>query len=337
MLEKPDLQDEAILACVRADYGIAARAIEFLPLGYDPHAGVYRVTADDGADYFLKVKQGGVDAVSLSVPRFLSDQGIEQVVAPLPTGDGRLNTNVDAFAVILYPYVEGESVMDAGMPDAQWIQLGAVVRKMHSLTLPRELASQIRREDFVPPKIGMLRAVDAQIQAANGVFEDAIQRQMVDVWQQRRERIVTIADRAEAYGKQLEARKLPFVLCHADIHTANVLIDHQKRFHIVDWDGAMFAPKERDLMFVTGAGAGGMVAYGERVKTLFFEGYGEAEVDSMALAYYRCDWVVQDIGEFAHSVFNSDDGDETRANNARLVRGMFNPGETVEVAEQTVV
>jgi spectinomycin phosphotransferase len=124
------------------------------------------------------------------------------------------------------------------------------------------------------------------------------------------------------------------VLCHADIHTANVLYDG-KRFHIVDWDGALLAPKERDLMFTTGAGAGGAVSYDDN-QTLFFKGYGEPEIDRMALAYYRCDWVVQDIGEFGHTIF-SDAGDETRADNARLVRGMFNPGETVEVAEQSTV
>lgn len=337
MLEKPDLQDEAILACLRADYGIAAGDVEFLPLGYDPNAGVYRVTADDDIDYFLKVKQGGVNAVSLAVPRFLSDNGIEQVVAPLPTRDGRLNASIEPFAVILYPFVQGESVMDVGMPDDKWIELGAVVRKLHALSLSPELASQMPRETFVPPKIGMLRAVDATIQAAKGVFEDDIQQATADVWREKREIILRITDRAEDYGKRLQARGLPFVLCHADIHTANILIDGENRFHIVDWDGAMLAPKERDLMFVTGAGAGGMVAYGERVKTLFFRGYGEQQIDEMALAYYRCDWVVQDIGEFGYTIFDPSAGDETRADSARLVRGSFSPGETVEVADQSVV
>jgi spectinomycin phosphotransferase len=336
MLEKPDLQDEAILACLRADYGIDAGEIEFLPLGYDPNAGVYRITVNDGTDYFLKVKKGGVDANSLAVPRFLRDHGIEQVVAPLPTTDGRLNASIDPFAVILYPFVQGEAVMDVGMPDDKWIELGTVVRKMHTLPLLPELALQMPRETFVPPKIDMLRGVDAKIMAADGVFEDEIQQATADVWREKRDIILRITDRAEALGRTLQSRAFDFVICHADIHTANILIDGEQRFHIVDWDGALLAPKERDLMFVTGAGAGGAVAYDEK-QTLFFQGYGETEIDMRVLAYYRCDWVVQDVGEFGYTIFDPSAGDETRADNARLVRGMFNPGETVEVADQSVV
>jgi hypothetical protein len=41
------------------------------------------------------------------LPKFLSDQGIEQIIVPLTTKRGQLWTSLDAFKVILYPYVEG--------------------------------------------------------------------------------------------------------------------------------------------------------------------------------------------------------------------------------------
>lgn len=44
---------------------------------------------------------------------------------------------------------------------------------------------------------------------------------------------------------------LDFVLCHADFHDANLLIDPTGRLFIVDWDEIILAPKERDLVFVT--------------------------------------------------------------------------------------
>ena len=61
MLEKPDLQDERIIACLQDDYGLRVAQIAFLPLGADLNAAVYRVVADDDAVYFLKLKQGVFD------------------------------------------------------------------------------------------------------------------------------------------------------------------------------------------------------------------------------------------------------------------------------------
>ena len=58
MLERPALSDEAILACLREAYAIQARAVEFLPIGNDATAWVYRAAAQDGAGYFAKVKKG---------------------------------------------------------------------------------------------------------------------------------------------------------------------------------------------------------------------------------------------------------------------------------------
>ena len=105
MLEKPDLADEKITACLRESYGMHVSELKFLPLGYDASAGVYRVTAGDGISYFLKVKKGGVNAPSLTVPRYLKDQGISQVVAPLVTHDLKLWASIESFAAILYPFI----------------------------------------------------------------------------------------------------------------------------------------------------------------------------------------------------------------------------------------
>ena len=45
MLEKPDLSDDKISACLQADYGFHNTMIAFLPLGTDVNAAVYRVVA----------------------------------------------------------------------------------------------------------------------------------------------------------------------------------------------------------------------------------------------------------------------------------------------------
>ena len=85
MLQKPPIADDALAACVRESYGVTVAQLEFLPLGEDTDAGVYRVEADEGTAYFLKVRRGEVYSPSVTVPRALREAGMTEVVAPLPT------------------------------------------------------------------------------------------------------------------------------------------------------------------------------------------------------------------------------------------------------------
>jgi spectinomycin phosphotransferase len=116
------------------------------------------------------------------------------------------------------------------------------------------------------------------------------------------------------------------VICHADIHAWNVMVTPEGDIVIVDWDSAMLAPRERDLMFVDGV-AGGHAAD----PTAFFEGYGDVELDPIVLAYFRIEWAVQDIAEFSASVFlDPDAGDETKAEAVDMVVNLFAPGGEID-------
>jgi spectinomycin phosphotransferase len=95
--------------------------------------------------------------------------------------------------------------------------------------------------------------------------------------------------------------------------------------HIVDWDETLLAPIERDLMFIDGAA--------NREKDLFYRGYGETEVDPLALAFYRYEWVVQEFGDYGERVFlTADTGEATKEDAVREFVALFAPGDVVEAA-----
>ena len=95
----------------------------------------------------------------------------------------------------------------------------------------------------------------------------------------------------------------PHVLCHADFHTWNVLVDDDASMWIVDWDEVVLAPKERDLMFVVGGIGRGLVKPHETAS--FLVGYGETEIDAEALAYYRYAWALRDIEAYVGDAVGS--------------------------------
>jgi spectinomycin phosphotransferase len=117
MLIKPDLKDEEIIACLRDAYGLTIEKVVFLPLGADFNTAVYRVTTTDRADHFLKLRSGEFLEASVSVPKYLADLGIKQVISPLATKTEQLRTSLESFKAILYPYVEGHNGVDAKPSD----------------------------------------------------------------------------------------------------------------------------------------------------------------------------------------------------------------------------
>ncbi|WP_162909837.1 phosphotransferase enzyme family protein [Aggregatilinea lenta] len=329
MLDKPRLENQKIIASLSADYGLAVSALEFLPLGYDSAAGVYRAQAGEQC-YFLKIRREPAQALSVLLPHYLGAQGMEQVVAPILTRAGAPWGTVEDFTLILYPYVDGTNAWNTGLSDAQWKTLGAALKQLHATQLPPDLLRQMPQETFVPhPKwMALIRALHADIrdQTASNPFE----RELAAFWRAHYDEIGAIIERTTRLGEQLHDKTLPLVPCHADIHLANVLIDAQEQVFIVDWDEAVLAPRERDLMFVT---VGGFVAE-ERTESLFFEGYGPTEIDLLVMAFYRYARAMEDLAAFAERVFAPDASDATRQDSVEWFKAQFAPGSSVEAAHR---
>src|SRR5579859_7656444 len=109
MREQPGIPEDRLRACLQEQYDLIAVTLEFLPLGLDTRAGVYRVVSEHGTPYFLKVKSGSRYEPGYIVPRALRDQGITAVVAPLPTKSNALWTQVSEWTVIVYPFIDGKT------------------------------------------------------------------------------------------------------------------------------------------------------------------------------------------------------------------------------------
>ncbi len=329
MLIKPDLKDEEIIACLRDAYGLTIDKVFFLPLGADFNTAVYRVTTNNGSDYFLKLRSGKFLEASVSVPKYLADLGIKQVIPPLATKTGQLWANLEPFKAILYPYIEGRNGVEAKLSRDQWAQFGAAIKKLHSTDIPASITKDVSRETFSSKWRETVKAFLMRID--NEVFEEPVAVKMALFLKSKSSEILKIIEQTEALAITIQKQPLEYLLCHADMHGWNLFVDKEKALYIVDWDTLIFAPVERDLMFI-GAGIWDSGLTPDEEASLFYKGYGQTKITQDAMAYYRFERIIQDIGDYCEYIFLSDEGGDDRMQCFEHLQPVFMPNGAIERA-----
>ena len=332
MLTPPDLPHDAIAQHLASAYELHDIRAEFLPLGADVNSVVFRVKANDGTTYFLKLRRSGFDQGVVAVPAFLRhERGIEAVMSPLPTTSHQLSVQGHGFDWALYPFFDGSSGFERTLTDRQWIALGTALGAIHLTELPESLSAALPRERYDHRwREGVRRY---QRRFINGVRGGGIVERFLAFWEEHAEEIDTIVYRSEQLASILLERPPQLVPCHSDLHAGNVLLGDADRLAIVDWDTLILAPKERDLMFI-GGGVGH--AWNQaREEALFYEGYGQPDLDLVALAYYRYERIVKDLLEYCDQMLDPAASTQDREEGLRQMQSQFLPDDVVAIAHRS--
>lgn len=331
MLEKHALPELTITECLKANYDIEAATLTFFPIGADINASMYKVQAVDQTRYFIKIKQGHKHDISVEIVELLHRAGIRQIIPPIKTIHGKTTQPIDDFTLIVYPFVDGQDGFNRGLTDDQWIKLGKALRQVHEVEVPLHLQNQIRRETYSAKWRDVVRSTYVHVE--DKLFSDEIALKLQKFMKENLLAIRRLVERAEQLGKKIQDDSLKCMLCHSDIHAGNVLIDENSHIYIVDWDEPIMAPKERDLMFI-GGGVGNVWNQPHEEK-LFYKGYGEVEIHSTALAYYRHERIVEDIAIYSRKLLLTTAGDKNRLEMYRHFIAMFEPQGVVDIAFKT--
>lgn len=277
---------------------IEATSLAQLPLGADVNASVYKARASDQKTYFVKLKRGHFQDSNIAILELLQKAGIQQLIHPIKTTEGKQLQQVDDFTFIVYPFVEGQDGFNSSLTDEQWIALGRALKQVHEVDVATPLRAQIRREEFSPKWRNVVRSLytDSVARPTN----DEIASNLWKFLQENKSLILHLLDRSEQLCQKASTLPLKFVLCHSDIHGGNVLVSDAKTFYIVDWDDPILSPKERDLMFI--GGGVGNVWNKPYEESLFYQGYAEADIDWTLLTYYRYERIVEDIAVYCQEL-----------------------------------
>jgi spectinomycin phosphotransferase len=331
MLEKPDLPNEQIIAAIRNEYQLTLSEVAFLPIGADFRTAVYRATTPDETPYFLKLRKGSWQETSVTLPKFLYDQGVNQIIPPLPTQNGRLWGSFDKYKTILYPFIAGYDGYVVDLEPHHWPELAAALKQIHTADVPTAIRSGIRQETYTSDGRDVVKHFLQRVEV--DVYTDPIAIELAAFLQSKRAEIVDLVSRAENLAWQLKTQPRDWVVCHSDLHAGNLHIGTDSNLYIVDWDEPILAPKERDLMYI-GAGllASGLTPQEEEQR--FYPAYGDVQINETALAYYRYERIIQDIMEYCKELLLSDEGGEERAQSLFYLKSNFDPNYTIEIAYQ---
>jgi spectinomycin phosphotransferase len=332
MLQRPDIPDESIISCLQDEYRLPITRIELLPIGVDQRVAVYRADTSEGRSYFVKLREGDFNEGALLLLKFLSGLGIEEIIPPLETFSGELWKTLGVYRLVLFRFVEGRDAYETRLKRQQWQSLGKAVKSVHIAKAANELQMQLPTEKYSPRWRDMVRRFLEKIKL--DVFEDPVAQELSQFLTARSVQVYDLVLKTERLAVHLSSRSIPFVLNHGDLHAGNLFIGGQRKLYIVDWDEAVFAPKERDLMFV-GGGLWGTNSAPEDEERYFYCGYGAAEVDPAALVYYRYERIIQDIAVFSEQILSIDQIEHDRRQALHYLKSSFDLNGVLDIAYRT--
>jgi len=307
---QPASTDQLLLeTALQAGYGFQVACLEFLRRGWG--GDCYRAETHSGACYFLKLHDSGsAGAFAASSRDFylpLMDQlhslGIlPHIPHPIHTRTGALSLAVGPREMVVSPYIQGKLVGLEEFPQDVLVQLANLVGTLHA-SLPHL--------SFEHPFVERFEIVFEPALCANLVALEAITPQHGPGMQQlqaallpRRDDVYRALERLKTLQTQARAAHPEMVVCHTDLHGDNLMRDEQGNLYLLDWENAMIAPREHDMIFFAGESPPTWETFWS-VYTRYFPG---VELDPNLLAFYYHRRGLEDIADFLVRIAKRDGG-----------------------------
>ena len=320
MIQKPSFTSIAqIIATLYRSYGLSINSLSFVPLG--EASWCYRAIDTDENIWFIKILRHKLHVSSVAIPEFLYDElGYRFVSPPIHNKQGLLWDSVEEHDLMTYLYLQGKTVMDDVLFE-RWQEVGHIFALLHQTRLPANVKKMLLVENFIPTWRQEAKSV-VEYAATSGLIGTSYE--LAHFVQSKEQEIHAILARTEELGSFLRKEEPECVLCHADPNKANIFITDNNELVLIDWDGVMLAPRERDLMFFTG-----------KEQEPFMNGYDKTQqfiISTLAIAYYKYEWVVQEIGDYGTQIFFSDADGATKQSALQEFYKLFAPDDVVQEA-----
>jgi len=298
--EPADLDRSDLAAALTDGWGLAGAELEYVPEGGGSHHWRCRagheerfVSVDDLTATFHAATDedaafAALDRAYGTAGALRERAGLGFVVAQIPDREGRrLRRLGRRYAVRVEPVVPGEPGAFGEHPPDDRRRVATLVARVHAAS-DRVPAGLPQVADLRIPSRASLEVALADVGRpwTSGPLAEPSRALLAARAEELAERLA--GHDAVAAGV-LETRSR-WVVTHGEPHGGNVIHDPAGDLHLIDWDTAMIAPRERDLQMVLDDDLTGWDEYRATA--------GPVELDYEALGLYRRLWALADIASF---------------------------------------
>ncbi|MBB5868241.1 spectinomycin phosphotransferase [Allocatelliglobosispora scoriae] len=319
--------EELLRGWVRADFGLDLVSLDEVGHGADDAARLWRGRGAGGESFAVKVTTGGTPA-GLLLTAHLADRGVPGILAPRTTASGACWSEREGSRLSVVRWAPGDRALAGGMTGAHWRTFGALLAAVHATGVSGGPAGLLPREDHTHDgPAAFVRTITDRLRRPS---DDLLVRALAERWHAAAGELSALSGRADELGGRLRDATAVEVVCHGDPHLGNLLVGPGGEVWLIDWDDAVRAPRERDLMFVLG----GVLAFAPvtaQQRASFLDGYGDVGPDPVRLAYYLCKRALEDL-DWAARVLDVRRPVEERTAALEIVGGILSPEGIVPIA-----
>ncbi|MDR2569472.1 MAG: aminoglycoside phosphotransferase family protein [Oscillospiraceae bacterium] len=219
---------------IKSEYGIKTIHISAAERGF--YGETWKLNTQK-ADYFLKMvycdDHKYVYERSFSVIQHLCDHGIDFISRIVKSKSGELSTHFDGAVIGVFNWIEGENIETDATKESEYQMLAKVYAVAYDgLNIPEEDFSYRYSDEFFTR------------------WATLSNRQTLSLLKKNRQKLEHRAKRLNLFSRLCRDDKTDFVITHGDAG-GNFIMSSGRNF-IVDWDGAVLAPPERDAWVMCG-------------------------------------------------------------------------------------
>ncbi|QHW33839.1 aminoglycoside phosphotransferase family protein [Paenibacillus rhizovicinus] len=248
------IEDHALAMHLNSEYGLEIEAVRFIPMGDSAYS--YEASCTNGERYYLKLFDHRNERQASSMARLqhylpftwqLHDQGLFQnLTYPLRNRHGEFITAFNGFTVVVFNFIEGETLAEAYPFSEDIVEHIAVTVAAIHCNPPLIAKPSLMTENYdisFASDLEKCMSVLEDTLTFNHPIRQALRERVLP----RKERILALLDLVRSLRGAALADTRDNVLCHGDLWGGNLIL-HDNELHVLDWESAMLAPPELDLV-----------------------------------------------------------------------------------------